>query len=340
MAKKNPVDETRAVLAVGKESALVQQVISRMSTNAAGHDPQFIKIEIDLGELENQASDLVQALSPSLFDEFTLLIIQNISEITEDSFAPLLQAITDVPEHLMLVLCHPGGVKGKKFLELVRKTGVLEADCGELKNDKLDAALVAEFNKHKRRTTVEAIAALRESVGPNLSELLSAISQLCVDIETDPIDAAAVAQYYSGMSDIKGWDVSDAMWNAKPKEVLEQFRWAIEQDSSASPAIISAMAKGLRTLVRFASASPGMGDSELASYVGVHPFRLRFLRAQKKLWFPDDLARATRLLALADRASKGTAYKPGISGGVSLERAQTFYEIEKNVLAMRPPRQD
>ncbi|MEI7442250.1 MAG: hypothetical protein WCK30_01690 [Actinomycetes bacterium] len=340
MAKKNPVDETRAVLAVGKESALVQQVISRMSTNAAGHDPQFIKIEIDLGELENQASDLVQALSPSLFGEFTLLIIQNISEITEDSFAPLLQAITDVPEHLMLVLCHPGGVKGKKFLELVRKTGVLEADCGELKNDKLDAALVAEFNKHKRRTTVEAIAALRESVGPNLSELLSAISQLCVDIETDPIDAAAVAQYYSGMSDIKGWDVSDAMWNAKPKEVLEQFRWAIEQDSSASPAIISAMAKGLRTLVRFASASPGMGDSELASYVGVHPFRLRFLRAQKKLWFPDDLARATRLLALADRASKGTAYKPGISGGVSLERAQTFYEIEKNVLAMRPPRQD
>jgi len=340
VAKKNPVDETRAVLAVGKESALVQQVISRMSTNAAGHDPQFIKIEIDLGELENQASDLVQALSPSLFGEFTLLIIQNISEITEDSFAPLLQAITDVPEHLMLVLCHPGGVKGKKFLELVRKTGVLEADCGELKNDKLDAALVAEFNKHKRRTTVEAIAALRESVGPNLSELLSAISQLCVDIETDPIDAAAVAQYYSGMSDIKGWDVSDAMWNAKPKEVLEQFRWAIEQDSSASPAIISAMAKGLRTLVRFASASPGMGDSELASYVGVHPFRLRFLRAQKKLWFPDDLARATRLLALADRASKGTAYKPGISGGVSLERAQTFYEIEKNVLAMRPPRQD
>ena len=340
MAKKNSVDETRVVLAVGKESALVQQVISRMSSNAATHDPQYLKIEIDLGELENQTSDLVQALSPSLFGEFTLLIIQNISEITEDSFEPLLQAVTDVPEHLMLVLCHPGGVKGKKFLELVRKTGALEADCGELKNDKLDAALVAEFNKHTRRTTVEAIEALRESVGPNLSELLSAISQLCVDIETDPIDAAAVAQYYSGMSDIKGWDVSDAMWNAKPKEVLEQFRWAIEQDSSASPAIISAMAKGLRTLVRFASASPGMGDSELAAYVGVHPFRLRFLRAQKKLWFPDDLARATRLLALADRASKGTSYEPGISGGVSLERAQTFYEIEKNVLAMRPPRQD
>ena len=64
------------------------------------------------------------------------------------------------------------------------------------------------------------------------------------------------------------------------------------------------------------------------------------MRAQKKLWFPDDLAKATRLLALADRASKGTAYEPGISGGVSLERAQTLYEIEKNVLAMRPPRQD
>lgn len=340
MAKKSAIDEARVVLAFGKETALVAQVIARMSSSAASRDPQYLKLELDLAEIDNPGAALAEVLAPSLFGDFTLLVVHNISDVDETGAALLLQAIAEAPDHLMLVLCHPGGVKGKKFLEAVRKTGVMEADCGELKNDKLDAALVAEFNKHKRKTTVEAIEALRESVGSNLGELLSAISQLCVDIETDPIDAKAVAQYYSGMADVKGWDVSDAMWSAKPKEVLEQFRWAIEQDSSASPAIISAMAKGLRTLVRFASASTGMSDAELATYVGVHPFRLRFLRAQKKLWFPEDLAKAARLLALADRASKGTSYEAGVTGGVSLERTQTLYEIEKSVLAMRPPKQD
>ncbi|NBU31601.1 MAG: DNA polymerase III subunit delta [Actinobacteria bacterium] len=340
MAKKDAIGQNRVVLAVGRETALFNQVIARMSTIAQEIDPQFLKVELDLTNLENQVAELGQALAPSLFGEFTLLIVQNISELTEDSTALLLQNLATLPEHLMLVLWHPGGVKGKKALEAIRKTGILEADCAELKNDKLDSALVAEFNKHKRRTTVEALEALRESVGSDLGELLAAISQLCVDIESDPIDAAAVRQYYSGMSDIKSWDISDAMWNAKPKEVLEQFRWAIEQDSASAPAIIAAMAKGLRTLVKFASAPAGMSEAELATHVGVHPFRLRFLRTQKKSWLPEDLAKATRLLAQADRASKGTTYQVGIPGGVSLERAQTLYEIEKNILAMRAPKID
>lgn len=338
MAKKDAVGQSRAVLAVGKETALLDQVISQMSAKAREVDPAYLKVELDLADTENQVSELATALSPSLFGEFTLLIVRNISELTEESTEILLQSLNPIPDHLMLVLWHPGGVKGKRALEAIRKTGILEADCGELKNDKLEAALSAEFNRHKRRTTVEAITALRESIGNDLSELLAAIGQLCVDIEADPIDASAVHQYYLGRSEIKSWDLSDAMWNAKPKEVLEQFRWAIEQDSSAPPAIIAAMAKGLRTLVSFASAPAGMSDGELASYLGIHPFRIRFLRNQKKLWLPDDLARATALLALADRASKGTSYQAGIVGGVSLERSQALFEIEKNVLAMRPPK--
>ncbi len=338
MAKKDQATTARAVLATGKESALVDQVISRMSVNAHNIDPQYLKLEIDLTELENQTSELATALAPSLFGEFTLLIVRNISELTDESGELIIKTLNALPDHLMLVLCHPGGVKGKRNLEAIRKTGILEADCAELKNEKLDAALAAEFNKHKRRTTVEALEALRESVGTDLSELLSAISQLCVDIETDPIDAAAVHRYYLGRSEIKSWDISDAMWNAKPKEVLEQFRWAIEQDSNSAPAIVAAMAKGLRTLVSFAGAPAGMSDGELASYLGIHPFRIRFLRNQKKLWLPQDLARAAHLLALADRASKGTNYQVGVVGGTSLERTQSLYEIEKNVLAIRPPK--
>ena len=47
-------------------------------------------------------------------------------------------------------------------------------------------------------------------------------------------DAAAVAEYYAGVAEVKGWDVSDSMWQAKPVEVLEQFRWALTQDRNAA----------------------------------------------------------------------------------------------------------
>ena len=338
MAKKGAASGARVILAVGKEVALFQQVVMRASQTAHSINPHFLKVEVDLSDEESTSATVAESLAPSLFGDFTLLIIDSIDNADEQSAELILEAAAQVPEHLVLVLHHPGGVKGKRLLEGLRKLDLAEADCSELKGKDLDAALVAEFNRHKRKTTVEAIEALHHSVGSDLSELLSAISQLCIDIEKDPIDAAAVAQYYSGMSDIKGWDISDAMWNAKPVEVLEQFRWAIEQDSNASPAIMAAMSKGLRTLVKFATAPAGMSDGELASFVGVHPFRLRFLRNQKKMWFPEDLAKAARLLALADRASKGTHYEAGTPGGVSLERTQALYEIEKNFLAVRTPR--
>ena len=328
------------MLAVGKEPALFQQVVTRASQTAHGINPQYVKREIDLGDEETTTATVAEALMPSLFDDFTLLIVTGVDSVDEESAQMLLATAADVPNHLVMLLHHPGGVKGKKFLESIRKLGLPEADCSELKGEKLDQALLAEFNRHKRHTTVEAIEALRESVGTDLSELIAAISQLCVDIEEDPIGAAAVAQYYSGINDIKGWDISDAMWYAKPVEVLEQFRWAVAQDHNASPAIMAAMSKGLRTLVKFATAPAGMSDAELAGFVGVHPFRLRFLRQQKKMWLPEDLAKAARLLALADRASKGTAYEAGTPGGVSLERTQALYEIEKNLLAVRKPRED
>jgi hypothetical protein len=48
------------------------------------------------------------------------------------------------------------------------------------------------------------------------------------------------------------------------------------------------------------------------------------------------LAVAARLLALADRSSKGTVYDVAIPGGRSLDPAQVQYHIEKELMAIRP----
>jgi DNA polymerase III delta subunit len=82
-----------------------------------------------------------------------------------------------------------------------------------------------------------------------------------------------------------------------------------------------------------------MSEGELAGLLGVPPWRISTLRQMKAKWTPEQLARAARLLALADRASKGTTYQAGIPGGTSLEDEQAQYEIEKALLAVRPPRE-
>ncbi len=335
MARKSATEEAHMILAVGKEQVLVQRVIEGVVASARKVDPQMVRQDITASD-EFASGELANALSPSLFGELTVLVVQGIDEATEDVAAILLNAVGDVPEHVRLVVTHPGGVKGKKLLEAIRKSGALEASCSELKGKDLEAALVAEFRKHDRKATSAAINQLQISVGNGLGELLAAVSQLCADVEGDLIDEVAVSKYYEGVAGIMGWDLSDSMWAAKPVELLEKFRWAIANDANSAVPSVSAISSGLRALIKYASAPTNLSENELAPLVGVPPWKLRILRTQKQKWHPDQLAVAARLLALADRSSKGTVYDVAIPGGRSLDPAQVQYHIEKELMAIRP----
>ncbi len=336
MTKSSSVD-AKLLLAVGKESVLVSRVIESAVHHARQMDPNFIRQDITASD-ENSVADFVTAMSPSLFGELTVLVVNGIDGATEQLAEQITSNLAQIPDHIKLIFTHPGGVKGKRLLDIIRKAGAVEANCSELKSKDLEAALIAEFKKHGRKTTSGAVTQLQTSVGTGLGELLSAVSQLCSDIEAELIDEEHVRTYYSGVSDVMGWTLSDAMWNAQPLEVLEQLRWAVQSDNSAAVPAISAISSGLRALVKFAGAPAGLAENELAGFVGVPPWKLRLLRNQKNRWTPEQLATAARLLAQADRASKGTSYDPAIPGGKSLDAVQSQYKIEKDLMAIRPPK--
>jgi DNA polymerase III subunit delta len=253
MVKKSATDQASAVLAVGKESILVQRVIEGVMSSARKLDSAAIRQDISAGA-DSAAGDLANALSPSLFGGLIVIVVEGIDSATDDVAAILLTAIENVPEHVRLVATHPGGVKGKKLLDSIRKLGALEATCGELKPKDLSAAVVAEFRLHNRKVTAGAATALQAAIGGGLGELLAAVSQLCADTESEIIDEADVAKYYSGITGVMGWELSDAMWNAEPIELLEKFRWAVTNDSSATVPAVSAISSGLRSLIKYASA--------------------------------------------------------------------------------------
>jgi DNA polymerase-3 subunit delta len=332
----NPAS-SKVLLAVGKETVLVGRVIESAITSARSADPNFVRLEIAANS-DDAAGEFANAMSPSLFGELTVLVVTGIDSATDELSEQITKYISNTPEHIRLVITHPGGIKGKRLLEIIRKAGAIEANCSELKSKDLEAALVAEFKKHGRKVTSDAISQLQTSLGTGLGELLSAVSQLCTDVEAQLIEQSHVSTYYSGVSDVMGWTMSDAMWNAQPLEVLEQLRWSLQGDSASAVPAISAISNGLRALVKFAGAPAGMSDNELAGVVGVPPWKLRMLRNQKNRWTPEQLATAARLLAQADRASKGTSYDSGIPGGKSLDTVQSQYRIEKDLMAIRPPK--
>ncbi len=339
VAKKptGSIADAQLVLAVGKEQVLVQRVIEQVLSAARKADPALVRQDISANN-ESAAGELAMSLSPSLFGESMLVIVSGIDNATDDLVAVLESTITDVPEHIRLVITHPGGVKGKRLLDLIRKAGALEANCGELKKADLESALVAEFKKHNRKVTSDAITALQEAVGSDLAELLAAVSQLSSDIDSEMIDATDVARYYEGINEVQGYQLSDAMWNATPVELLQKLSWSLERDPGSGVVAAMAIASGLRTLIRYASAPAGLSEGEMAAHVGCPPWKLRYLRTQKMKWNPDQLAHAARLLVLADRASKGTVYDAHIPGGRSLENIQVRYHLEQSLLAIRPPK--
>ena len=330
---------TRLTLAIGKETVLVQQVIEQVLSQARAHDPNAVRIDLAASH-EAAMGQLLGALSPSLFGETNVIILTDVDQATDNLAEQLPSVLTDLPSHVFLVITHPGGVKGKRLVEAIKKAGAREANCSELKGKDLNSAIIAEFKKHGCKVTPDAIIQLTTAVGTGLGELMAAISQLCADTDSDLIDGQAVATYYEGMTEVSGWQVSDSMWNAKPVDVLEKLRWAIEADDHAAIPVLAAITSGLRSLIKYASAPAGMSDNELAGLIGVPPWRIKSLYEQKQKWTPEQLERATRLLILADRASKGTVYDSGIPGGLSLDPIQSHYEIEKLLLGIRPAHQD
>jgi DNA polymerase III subunit delta len=121
MAKASATDQAHVVLAVGKEAILVQRVIEGVMSSARKADPAAVRQDIIAGN-ESAAGELANALSPSLFGELTVIVVQGIDAATDDVGAILLTAIEDLPEHTRLVITHPGGVKGKKLLDSNQKS--------------------------------------------------------------------------------------------------------------------------------------------------------------------------------------------------------------------------
>jgi DNA polymerase-3 subunit delta len=320
MARKNVADDLLApvTLAVGQEDLLLDRAVAQVVAAARAADPDTDVRGLTAEELG--PGTLAELASPSLFAERKVIVVRNAQDLSTETIKDVKAYLTAPAEEIVLVLLHAGGAKGKGLLDAARKAGAREVACPKMTKPADRLAFVrAEFRAAGRSATPEACQALVDAIGGDLRELASAAAQLTADVE-GTIDQAVVARYYTGRAEATGFEVADLAVTGRTAEALERLRWALAVGQSL-PGITFALASGVRSIGKLASAPRGARPADLARELGMPPWKIDRVRQQMRGWTPDGVAAALTAVAEADAAVKGAAADPA-------------YALEKAVIAI------
>jgi DNA polymerase-3 subunit delta len=299
---------------VGDDEFLVERAIA-----AAVAAVRALDVDADIRELaasEIEPGQFAEITSPSLFAERRLLVVRDADLLGKDVADELGGIVRDPGEDVYVVIAHRGGARGKAILDAALAVGARRIDCAKLTrpSDRVDFVR-AEFRAGGRTIDEAAARALLDAVGTDLREISAACSQLGTDVAGE-VDARSVAMYYRGRAEATGFAVADRALEGRLAESLEQLRWALAV-GTAPVLISSALAQGIRSLAKVASAPRNLRGADLARELGMPPWKIDRVRGQVRGWTPDGIGQAVLAVADADAQIKGA----GTDSGYALEKA-------------------
>jgi len=327
----------RITLAIGNEPLFIDRAIAAVSKAARAADPQTQRFDISASD-ESGGLALREASAPTLFGDSSLVVVAGVDGASDEVDAALRELVGEFPEHVWLVVTHPGGVKGKNLLDALRAGGAVQVDCAAPKKraEALDF-LAREFASHKRTITREALETLYESIGNDIRMLAAAASQLSTDVIAEPIALDDVTAYFEGVAEVSGFTIADAVWDRRSADAVRLLRQAMLNSDSVAVPTVSALAMGLRQIVRVAGMGPGTSEVDVAREAGVPPWKVKTLRRQWSGWSGDQRRLAAAAVALADADG---AVKGGVGAGASLDPEQKLLELERLVMLTAARRGD
>lgn len=299
-------------LVLGDEELLVERAVRSVVDAARAVDPQ---VEVRrMRAPEATPGDLAAVLSPSLFAEARVVVLESAHEAGKDASAAVLDHVTAPGDGITVVVLHAGGARNKPLADALRKAGAEIARCEKLGPGERSDFVRSEVRRARGKITADAVAVLVEAVGTDLRELAAAAAQLVADTG-GTVDVEAVRRYHRGRAEATGFAVADKVVAGDRVGALEALRWALVL---GVPAVLvaDALADAVRTLAKVGAA--GRGDpNRLAGVLGMPPWKIRKAQGQVRGWHPDALAVATAAAAEVNADVKGAA--PDV--GYALERA-------------------
>jgi len=294
-------------LVLGDEEFLVERAVAavlRQARKQAGTDDVPVN-RLRAGEVST--SELAELLSPSLFADERVVVLEAAAEAGKDAVALIATAAADLPPGTMLIVVHSGGGRAKALADQLKALGAEVHPCPRItKVSERADFLRREFRALKIKPSDETVTAVLDAIGSDIRELAAACSQLVADTGGD-VTAAAVRRYHSGKAEVKGFDIADKAVMGDVAGAAEALRWAM---MSGEPQVVlaDALAEAIHTIARV---GPLSGDPyRLAAELGMPPWRVQKAQKQARRWSRGSVAEAMRLVAALNADVKGAAADP------------------------------
>jgi DNA polymerase-3 subunit delta len=293
-------------LVLGDEDLLVDRAIAdvlRVARKQAGtHDVPVDRMRA--GEVST--NELAELLSPSLFADERVVVLEAAAEAGKDAVALIAEAAADLQPGTVLVIVHSGAGRAKALADQLKSLGAEVHPCEKIKVGGRADFVRREFRTLKVKVGDDTVTAVLDAVGSDIRELAAACSQLVADTGGN-VDAASVRRYHGGKAEVKGFDIADMAVAGDVSGAAEALRWAM---IGGEPHVVlaDALAEAVHAIARV---GPLSGDPyRLAGELGMPPWRVQKAQKQSRRWSRDSVAEAMRLVAALNADVKGAAADP------------------------------
>jgi DNA polymerase-3 subunit delta len=294
-------------LVLGDEDLLVERAVGdilRAARASAGTADVPVN-RLRAGEVSTH--ELAELLSPSLFADECVVILEDADEAGKDAATLIASAAADLPPGTVVVVLHSGGGRAKALAGQLQGLGAETHQAARITKAADQAAFVrGEFGRHKIKVDDDTVAVLLEAVGSDLRELASACSQLVADTGGQ-VDVNAVRRYHSGKAEVTGFEIADKAVTGDVAGSAEALRWAM---AGGTPHVLiaDALAEAVHAIARI---GPLSGDPyRLAGELGMPPWRVQKAQKQARRWSRDRVAQAITLVAALNEDVKEIATDP------------------------------
>ncbi|MFZ2529676.1 MAG: DNA polymerase III subunit delta [Rhodococcus sp. (in: high G+C Gram-positive bacteria)] len=297
---------TQLHLVLGEEELLVERAVAGIVAevrDGSGSGAQLPVSRLRAGDAS--APELAELLSPSLFAEERVVVLEAAAEAGKDAVSLILDTAAAPPDGVTLVILHTGGGRAKAMVVALQKCGAQTHECARVTkaSERVDFVR-AEFRAAGVRVAPDVVQMMLDAVGSDLRELAAACSQLCADTG-GKVDVRAVNRYYSGKAEVTGFEVAEKAVAGDAAGALEALRWAMHR-GIAHVLLADALADAVHTIARVGSA--GRGDPfTMASDLGMPPWKVKKAQAQARGWNPDSVATGLAIVAALNGEVKGVA---------------------------------
>lgn len=295
MAERPPV-----LLITGPEELLLQREANRVL--AAYREEAGGELDVaDLRAPELADGPLPDLRTGSLFGAPRAVVIREAQALPAEAARALAAELDGSPPEALVVLVATSLGRIQTLAKRVKEAGgrIDVAPPREFDERGWRKLVTDELARHERRIDDQAVEALLERAGTNVSAIAEKAAQVAAGAPDGPITAEQVERFVVGHGSRGSFAVADAMCDREPQRALTLLRGVLA--SGDEPVmVLGALAYRVRTLVAVAAdldakaAGLRLSDKQRGRLQGV-----------RRNFGPGELTAAFRVLADADAEMKG-----------------------------------